>query len=84
MEQTINFPEYNKSGLKIEWEKKFKITVTNNKKIIIKSNKEGLISLAKIFLSLSQDNIPDGYHLHLDDSNSLEDGSSELIIERQN
>ncbi len=83
MEQIINFPEYNKSGLKIKWEKNFKIKITNNKQIILKSNKEGLISLARIFLSLSQDNVPEGYHIHLDESNSLQDGSSELIIERQ-
>ena len=46
------------------------------------ANKEGLTSLANHLLNLAQDNVPRGYHLHFDESNSLKDGSSELIIEK--
>lgn len=46
----------------------------------ISANREGMISLANIMLDLAE-GLP-GAHLHLDESNSLEDGSCELIIER--
>jgi len=57
------------------------ITTKNNTAIII-ANKEGLLSLANHLVNLAQDAIPKGSHIHFDDSNSLEDGSVELIIEK--
>jgi len=47
---------------------------------IVSANKAGLISLAKN-LTLLADELS-GSHIHLDDYNSLEEGSSELIIEK--
>lgn len=44
------------------------------------ANKSGLISLANHLLNLGQDDISFGHHLHFDEYNSLEEGSSELII----
>ena len=44
------------------------------------ANREGLISLANICLALAKEN--PGTHLHLDEHNSLEDGSCELILEK--
>ena len=46
----------------------------------IVANTEGLISLANILLALAEEN--PGAHLHLDEYNSLEDGSVELVIEK--
>lgn len=46
----------------------------------IVANTEGLISLANILLALAKEN--PGAHLHLDEYNSLEDGSVELVIEK--
>jgi len=39
--------------------------------------------LANHLLNLSQENIPSGYHLHFDEYNSLENGSCDLIIQKQ-
>ena len=44
------------------------------------ANREGLISLANILVDLAKEG--PGAHVHLDENNSLEDGSAELIIER--
>ena len=68
-------------NMKIEWISGFEIkAVVNNAEIVISANREGLLSLAKQ-LTLLADGIP-GDHIHYDESNSLEEGSAKLIIER--
>ena len=47
---------------------------------VISANREGLLSLANHLDSLAEET--PGSHIHLDEHNSLEDGSTELIIER--
>ncbi|MGB8192878.1 MAG: hypothetical protein WCF67_13200 [Chitinophagaceae bacterium] len=65
------------SGINYKWEDGFEIYATvESKQILIKANKAGLINLA-------QDGVPSGHHVHLDDLNSLEDGSFELVIEKR-
>lgn len=69
--------------MKLEWEAGFIIEAEiDQNSVIIKANSEGLISLANHLLALAQAEVPHGYHLHLDDSNSLEPGSSEIILEK--
>ena len=46
----------------------------------ISANREGLLSLAKHLTALA-DGEP-GEHVHYDEFNSLEEGSTEIIIER--
>ncbi len=81
---TLEIPEYSpETGFKHSWEDGFEILVENHDgQIVIKSNREGLISLAKQMLALSEENVPTGTHIHLDEFNSLEEGSTELVIER--
>lgn len=63
------------------WEDGFTIKVRGEEKeVVISANKEGLISLANQLNALANESI--GSHIHYDEYNSLEDGSSELIIER--
>lgn len=67
--------------MEIKWEDGFKISIkSDGKTIILSANREGLISLARILDSLSAE-LP-GSHFHLDEYNSLEEGSAELIIEK--
>ena len=81
---TLDIPEFKDGRFKHSWEDNFKISVENNgEQIIIKANREGLISLAKQLLTLSEENVPEGMHFHLDEFNSLEKGSVELVIERE-
>ena len=48
-------------------------------KIMIFANREGLLSLARQLVELAG-GVP-GDHIHYDEYNSLEEGSSEMIIE---
>lgn len=67
--------------MKAEWVDGFEIrAVVENNEIVISANREGLLSLAKQFAALA-DSMP-GEHIHYDEYNSLEKGSSDLIIER--
>ncbi|MBR2826946.1 MAG: hypothetical protein IKE78_05535 [Erysipelotrichaceae bacterium] len=48
--------------------------------VVISGNKEGLLSLANHLATLADQEGND--HFHLDEHNSLEEGSAELIIEK--
>ncbi len=68
--------------MKIEWIDGSVIeTAIENEEIVISANREGLLSLAKQLTALA-DGFP-GDHIHYDTYNSLEEGSSEMTIERQ-
>ena len=81
-ELKISIPEY-ENGVACVWEENFKIKTSAPLDILtIEANREGLISLARHLLHLAQDDVPNGSHFHLDEYNSLEDGSLELIISK--
>ena len=68
--------------MEMKWEDGFTIAVKiENSAVTITANKEGLLSLANHLTALAQDNAP-GAHFHLDEHNSLEENSTELIIEK--
>ena len=68
-------------NVKIEWVDGSEIkAVAENGEIVISANREGMLALAKHLTALA-DGIP-GDHIHYDVNNSLEDGSTEMIIER--
>lgn len=63
------------------WEDSFVIDVRIiDGAAVIRANREGLLSLANHLKALSEE--PAGSHVHLDWQNALEDGSTELILER--
>ena len=65
----------------VEWKDGFEIKVKiENGMTIISANREGLLSLAAQLSALA--NAENGEHIHYDEYNSLENGSTELIIER--
>ncbi len=65
-----------------KWENGFTIAVKieEDGAVLLSANKEGLLSLANHFIALAQE--PSHAHFHLDENNSLEEGSAELIVER--
>ena len=66
----------------IRWEDGFEIRAAiRGDEVTISANREGMVSLANILLGLAGEE--PGAHVHLDECNSLEDGSSELVIERE-
>ena len=68
--------------MEINWEDGFtiKVSVEDGGTVVISANKEGLLSLARQLTDLANEET--GCHIHYDAYNSLEDGSSELIIEK--
>ena len=67
--------------MRIKWEDGAEIAVRiEDGACVISANREGLLSLADQFRELA-DQSP-GSHLHLDEWNGLEEGSSELIAEK--
>lgn len=69
--------------MEIEWVDGFDISVRveDDGAVVLAANKEGLLSLARIMTTLAEDESR-GAHIHLDQYNSLDDGSAEFIIER--
>ena len=84
MEMIIQIPEYTKQqGFIYNWIDNFEISVKQSKnEVMICANKEGLLSLANHLLNLAQENVPYGTHIHLNEYNSLEENSLDLIIEK--
>jgi hypothetical protein len=84
MKAEIEIPEYTPlTGIRLEWDEGFEIAVhTSDDGVLISGNPSGLRSLAKLLLTLAQENVPVHHHIHLDDSNALEDGSAVLVLER--
>ena len=67
--------------MKIEWADGSGISVNiDNKEVTISANRAGLLSLSRQLQALAEG--APGDHIHYDESNSLEKGSAELIIER--
>ena len=66
--------------MELNWVDGFEINVRiENGAAVISANREGLLSLANHLKSLAEES--PGTHIHLDTNNSLEDGSTELIIQ---
>ena len=62
------------------WEDGFTIRVElQGDAVLISANRAGLRSLASHLTALANEKQPD--HFHLDEYNSLEDGSTDLIVE---
>ena len=84
MNVVINVNKYSKEcGIELKWESNYKIIVNNcNNELIISANREGLLSLANHLINLSQLDVPIGTHIHLDEYNSLEEGSVDMVIQK--
>ena len=67
--------------MELNWVEGFEIWVgTDGKETCISANRAGLLSLANHLQALAEE--APGCHIHLDDFNSLSDGSSEQIKEK--
>ncbi|MGW4163004.1 Imm32 family immunity protein [Streptomyces sp. NPDC004788] len=70
-------------GLRFTWDADARIAVRNlGGEVVIEANAAGLRTLAGHLMVLAGEGVPDGAHLHLEDSNGLEDGSVGLVLER--
>ncbi|MBR5640827.1 MAG: hypothetical protein IKW92_01695 [Firmicutes bacterium] len=68
--------------MQFNWEDGFEISVRveDDGSVVISANEEGLRSLADHLNALADEAAGD--HFHLDEYNSLEEGSAELIVEK--
>jgi hypothetical protein len=84
MQISMDVPSYDPArGLRYEWDDGFEIRVHIRKdEVTIAANEAGLRSLARHLLMLAQDSVPVHSHIHLDSSNSLEDGSCQVVIDK--
>lgn len=65
--------------MEIKWEDGFEISVrVTADGAVVSANPEGLRSLAGILMALAE--AAPGAHVHLDEHNSLEDGSAGLVL----
>jgi hypothetical protein len=83
MKLEVAIPDYSRdAGLHIDWEPDHRISLTiQGAEVTLRANRAGMESLARLLLALSQPELPLPYHVHLDEWNSLESGSAQLILE---
>lgn len=66
----------------VEWEDGFEVSVAfESDTVVISANREGLLSLARQLTALAEE-CP-GSHIHYDPYNSLEEGSVEMVIQKE-
>ncbi|HVK26561.1 MAG TPA: hypothetical protein VM677_34870 [Actinokineospora sp.] len=83
MEQVIIIPDYRPDeGLRFSWDEGFEIAVSAAPlEVLIKANRAGLTSLARHLLTLAQESVGDGTHVHLAADQEIE-SEIDLILER--
>ncbi|HEX2058446.1 MAG TPA: hypothetical protein VHI71_08760 [Actinomycetota bacterium] len=84
MRYVIEVPPYSRQdGLEWEWDSEAYLLVrASGSEIHVRGDSVGLRNLAEVLLTLAQEGVPDGVHVHLDTYTSLTEGSSELLLER--
>jgi hypothetical protein len=83
MKIELDIPEYSTGGVGYIWDKSSKVEcAVEEHEVVINANVEGLKSLAIALLSLSQRDVPEGSHIHLDDfTGDLVEGS--LVLQKK-
>ena len=83
MTKELSLHDKRKVIMEFKWEDGFTIAtrIEEDDAIVVSANAAGLRSLANHFLALADDESK-GAHFHLDEFNSLEDHSVELIVEK--
>lgn len=85
MKLEVSIHKYNPhQGLEIEWgESNILKAELSNAQVKISGNKDGLVDLALHLLTLAQDEVPGGYHIHYDKWNRLDNASTvEIVIQK--
>ncbi|WP_030293158.1 Imm32 family immunity protein [Streptomyces katrae] len=83
MDRMIDVPEYRgDEGLRFAWDDDFEIELTvSSAEVVIKANRAGLTSLARHLLTLAQEGVGAGSHVHLTADQEIE-SNVDLILER--
>lgn len=83
MDLVIDVPEHRAGeGLRFAWDDDFEIELkVGPREVVIKANRAGLTSLARHLLTLAQQDVREGSHLHLTADQEI-DSEVDLILER--
>ncbi|MCX4586913.1 hypothetical protein [Streptomyces sp. NBC_01481] len=83
MDHVIDVPECRAGeGLRFVWDDDFEIELTvGSTEVVIKANRAGLTSLARHLLTLAQQGVHEGSHIHLTADQEIE-SEIDLILER--
>ncbi len=84
MRITVDIPDHDGNDIDVVWDRNGKYSVEiNSNQIVLRGNKEALISFAKQMLYLASDDIQQGAHVHFNSFfTGNYDGENELIIEK--
>ncbi|GGY76764.1 hypothetical protein [Streptomyces nitrosporeus] len=82
MDHTIDVPEHRPdAGLRFAWDDGFEIEVSAGPaEVVIRANRAGLTSLARHLLTLAQEGVHPGSHLHLTAQQEIE-SDHDLVLE---
>jgi hypothetical protein len=80
----LEVPRYSReAGTPVEWEEGAAVWIRIDDGVpLLEGNSAGLRSLARLLLTLAEDRVPSGTHVHLAEFSGLEPGSTEMIVER--
>lgn len=69
--------------MEIKWEddSEISVRVEEDGAVVLSGNKAGFLTLSRLFMDLAE--CEAGEHMHLDERNGLEEGSEEVVIEKQ-
>ncbi|MEE1821963.1 hypothetical protein [Streptomyces sp. BE20] len=83
MDYVIEVPErHPEKGIRLVWDDGFDLEVRiDSAEVVIKGNRAGLVSLARHLLTLAQEGVPGGSHLHLTAGQEIE-SDLDLVLER--
>lgn len=85
MDRDLQIGTYSpEAGVHLEWAPGFwlEVVVSQRGEVLIRGNRSGLVSLAQHALTLAQEHVPAGVHVHLSAYDALEPESPDLVIER--
>ncbi|OLT31157.1 hypothetical protein BJF79_08895 [Actinomadura sp. CNU-125] len=78
----VDPPSTRGAGPTFGWDDGYEISVgVEAGEVVVAANREGLISLARHLLTLAQEGVSPGAHVHLTAGQEI-DSSSDLILER--
>lgn len=70
-------------GVRLVWDVGFEIEAScENGEVMVRANRQGLVSLARHLLTLADDGVPRGSHIHLTGGQELEEPSLDLVVGR--
>lgn len=81
---SIQVPEYDVAeGIEFEWDDDSRVEIRmSGQDVTVYANTPGLISLARHLLTLAQQDVPSGRHIHLSSWSGLAEGSAELTWQK--